>query len=130
MGEPIFNISRLYHIVCRCNTNLLRCLRRCCRAAVLPHDSAAARRVPCRCRPASSGSPSSFADFTASRASTVVEFGVIKLLCRTDGLTHTHTQLYSPSKAATIKKQTKQRKRSEIKHCKISQTQQDNTIQY
>jgi len=34
----------------------------------------------------------------------------------------THTQLYSPSKAATIKKQTKQRKRSEINHCKISQT--------
>jgi len=42
----------------------------------------------------------------------------------------THTQLYSPSKAATIKKQTKQRKRSEINHCKISQTQQDNIIQY
>jgi len=41
-----------------------------------------------------------------------------------------HTQLYSPSKAATIKKQTKQRKRSEINHCKISQTQQDNTFQY
>ena len=41
-----------------------------------------------------------------------------------------HTQLYSPSKAATIKKQTKQRKRSEINHCKISQTQHNNTIQY
>ena len=38
-----------------------------------------------------------------------------------------HTQIYSSSKAATIKK-TKQRKRSEINHCKISQTQQDNTI--
>jgi len=35
-----------------------------------------------------------------------------------------HTQLYSPSKAATIKKQTKQRKRSEINNYKISQTQQ------
>ena len=33
-----------------------------------------------------------------------------------------HTQLYSPSKAATIKKRTKQRKRSEIKHCKMSNT--------
>jgi len=31
-----------------------------------------------------------------------------------------HTQLYSPSQAAAIKKQTKQRKRSEIKHCKIN----------
>ena len=41
-----------------------------------------------------------------------------------------NTQLCSPSKAATIKKQTKQRKRSEINHCKISQTQQDNTFQY
>ena len=39
----------------------------------------------------------------------------------------THTQLYSPSKAATIKK-IKKIKRSEINHCTIRQTQQDNTI--
>jgi len=42
--------------------------------------------------------------------------------------THTHTTLFA-IKGSNNKKQTNQRKRSEIKHCKISQTQQDNTIQ-
>ena len=41
----------------------------------------------------------------------------------------THTTLFA-IKGSNNKKQTKQRKRSEINHCKISQTQQDNTIRY
>ena len=41
----------------------------------------------------------------------------------------THTTLFA-IKGSNNKKQTKQRKRSEINHCKISETQQDNTIQY
>jgi len=40
-----------------------------------------------------------------------------------------HATLFA-IKGSNNKKQTKQRKSSEIKHCKISQTQQDNTIQY
>jgi len=42
----------------------------------------------------------------------------------------THTTLFAIKGSNNKNKQTKQRKRSEINHCKISQTQQDNTIQY
>ena len=42
---------------------------------------------------------------------------------------HTYTTLFA-IKGSNNKKQTKQRKRSKINHCKISRTQQDNTIQY
>ena len=69
----------------RCNTNLLRCLHRCCRAAVLPHDCASARRVPCCYRRASSGSPS-FAEFTCIDRCRVWCYQVAAV-CRTDGST-------------------------------------------
>ena len=42
---------------------------------------------------------------------------------------YTHTTLFA-IKGSNDKKQTKQRERSKINHCKISPTQQDNTIQY
>jgi len=44
--------------------------------------------------------------------------------------THTHTTLFAIKGSNNKNKQTKQSKRSEINHCKISETQQDNTIQY
>jgi len=49
--------------------------------------------------------------------------------CATQPTVLTHTTLFA-IKGSNNKKQTKQRKRSKINHCKISPTQQDNTIQY
>jgi len=43
---------------------------------------------------------------------------------------NTHTTLFAIKGRNNKKKLTKQRKSSKIKHCNISQTQQDNTIQY